>query len=177
MALNPHHPTQLKRFPEHEDLLVEQPVYRKGPAAPAPARVGAGEDEESCLGSVPHTLRGSLHAFTQVDQTRVDQLNLIHKSSGRPYRPSLLAVHGLQPSSVEGPQGGRLGAGQEGRREAKLPRGPHWTYCSHAGWSVMDHVKEREVFSDLFLFQDNSMMDGVIDLADDDCISFSSSCD
>ena len=41
----------------------------------------------------------------------------------------------------------------------------------------MDHVKEREVFSDLFLFQDNSMMDGVIDLADDDCISFSSSCD
>ena len=27
------------------------------------------------------------------------------------------------------------------------------------------------------LFQDNSMMDGVIDLADDDCISFSSSCD
>ena len=135
------------RFPEHEDLLVKQPVYRKGPAAPAPARVGAGEDEESCLGSVPHTLRGSLHAFTQVDQTRVDQLNLIHKSPGRPDRPSLLAMHSLQPSSVEGPQGGRLGARQEGRREAKLPRGPHWTYCSHAGWSIIDHVKEREVFA------------------------------
>ena len=40
--------------------------FRKGPAAPAPARVGAGEEEESCLGTVPHTLRGSLHAFTQV---------------------------------------------------------------------------------------------------------------
>ena len=95
MALDLHHPTQLMILPEHGDLLVEQPVYRKGPAAPAPARVGAGEDEESCLGSVPHTLRGSLHAFTQVDQTRVDQLNLIHKSISDVDEPRICVTAGI----------------------------------------------------------------------------------
>ena len=97
MALDLHHPTQLMRFPEHEDLLVEQPVYRKGPAAPAPARVGAGEDEESCLGSVPHTLRGSLHAFTQVDQTRVDQLNLSQNPQVAPTGPAFSQCTACSP--------------------------------------------------------------------------------
>ena len=51
------------------ELAVSCLSHGKGPSAPAPARVGAGEEEESCLGTVPHTLRGSLHAFTQVAPT------------------------------------------------------------------------------------------------------------
>ena len=90
----------------HNFPTIPHRVYfRKGPAAPAPARVGAGEEEESCLGTVPHTLRGSLHAFTQV---RTGVTSLIEDTTfqnafpGRTNGSRVLAVHSVQPASVGG---------------------------------------------------------------------------
>lgn len=122
------------------ELAVSCLSHRKGPAAPAPARVGAGEEEESCLGTVPHTLRGSLHAFTQV----------------APTGPAFSQCTACSPPVLEA--------------------------LDSQGWELIKKVGEKPShLEDLTgltaLMQDSSLMDGVIDLADDDCISLSSSCD
>lgn len=122
------------------ELAVSCLSHGKGPAAPAPARVGAGEDEESCLGTVPHTLRGSLHAFTQV----------------APTGPAFSQCTACSPPVLDA--------------------------LDHQGWELIKRVGEKPShLEDLTgltaLMQDSSLMEGVIDLADDDCISFSSSCD
>jgi len=119
------------------ELAVSTLAHRRGASAPAPARAGAGEEEESCLGVVPHTLRGSLHGFTQV-----------------------------------------------------APTGPVFSQCTACSPKVLEQLREQgfelvrrvgeepNYLEDLTglteLMQDSSLMDGVIDLADDDCISLSS---
>ena len=176
-------------LPETTSVLFN----RKGPAAPAPARVGAGEEEESCLGTVPHTLRGSLHAFTQVVDRRkwIIMHCILHLKRFLRLPPRDLHSHSAQhaahqywrPLTVKGGSWSRkLGRNRAISRIwlASLPSCRFATIPSNMLFNRCETGSFSNILTDLITsieLQDSSLMDGVIDLADDDCISLSSSCD
>jgi len=121
------------------ELAISCLVHSQGPAAPAMVgTAGEGRDgTESVLGTVPHTIRGSLHNFTQL-----------------------------------------------------TPTGPAFSQCTACSHKVLDLFKQdgfelirkvgenpkylEDITGLTELMSDTDLMDGVIDLADDDTFSVSS---
>jgi len=121
------------------ELAISCLVHTLGPAAPAVSGTGGEgrEGTESVLGTVPHTIRGSLHNFTQLTPTG----------------PAFSQCTACSPKVLD--------------------------LFKHEGFELIrkvgDNPKHLEDITGLTeLMSDTDLMDGVIDLADDDTFSVSS---